>query len=141
MNYIYSKKNPDVILAIVNRLEDLTDERKNLVPDNEYLQVSFFNMNKNKTFKAHKHIFQEKVCKITQESFVIIKGSIKAIIYDLDDEVSDEIILKQGDCIITLYGGHNYLGLEDNTVIYEHKIGPYYGIEKDKIFINKDGIN
>lgn len=136
MRYIYSKKDSKIILAIINRLEELTEDRKNLVPENEFLQVSFFSMDKGKTFKAHKHLYQEKISKITQESFVIIRGSIKAIIYDLDDKMAEEVILKQGDCIITLYGGHNYLGLEDDTVIYEHKLGPYYGVEKDKIFID-----
>jgi len=41
----------------------------------------------------------------------------------------------QGDCSITFCGGHNYMCLEDDTLIYEAKTGPYLGVEKDKTFI------
>ena len=135
MKKIYSKINPNILLSIVNRLEDINDKRKDLIPESEYLQVACFEMNEGKTFKAHKHLEQEKTTKITQESFVIVQGKIKAIIYDLDDTVVAEPILNAGDCIITLYGGHNYLGLEEGTIIYEHKTGPYNGVAKDKTYI------
>ena len=135
MEKIYSKKDPNILLSIVNRLKDVVDKRRDLTPEKEYLQVACFKMSEGKTFKAHKHLEQEKVTKITQESFVIVRGKIKATIYDLDDVVVAEPILNAGDCIITLYGGHNYLGLEEGTVIYEHKTGPYFGVEKDKTYI------
>jgi len=137
MEKIFSKVNPDILLSIVNRLEDVIDKRRDLTPEEEYLQVSCFKMNKGRTFKAHKHLEQEKITKITQESFVIVKGKIKATIYDSDDTVIAEPVLSAGDCIITLYGGHNYLGLEEGTIIYEHKTGPYYGIAKDKAYIQE----
>ena len=35
----------------------------------------------------------------------------------------------------TLQGGHNYLILEDDTLVYEFKTGPYEGQEFDKKFI------
>ena len=50
-------------------------------------------------------------------------------------EVDYEDILKDGDCSITLYGGHTYEALEEGTLVYEFKTGPYEGQELDKRFI------
>jgi hypothetical protein len=38
-----------------------------------------------------------------------------------------------GDCSMTFQGGHNYLALEEDTVVYEYKTGPYYGHAMDKV--------
>ena len=56
--------------------------------------------------------------------------------YDTDGtHIGDEIIEK-GDCSMTFEGGHTYTILEEDTVVYEYKTGPYTGIENDKVFIN-----
>ena len=132
MEKIYSKISPDILLHIINRKEDIIKERNDLAPQKEYLQVACFEMDKGKTFKPHKHIKQERLIEITQESWVVIEGAVKATLYDLDDSIIKEIILKPGDCSITFYGGHNYEAIEDRTIIYEYKTGPYQGVEKDK---------
>ena len=72
---------------------------------------------------------------MAQESWVVIKGSVKAILYDLDDTIIAEELLEPGDISITLRGGHNYYCMTDDTLVYEYKTGPYYGQEKDKQFI------
>ena len=43
-------------------------------------------------------------------------------------------ILNAGDSSFTLEGGHTYEILEDDTLVYEYKTGPYEGQEKDKVF-------
>ena len=48
---------------------------------------------------------------------------------------SPEPILEQGDASFTLEGGHNYQILEDNTLVYEYKTGPYEGQKLDKVFL------
>ena len=45
-------------------------------------------------------------------------------------------IIKKGDCSMTFEGGHTYTIMEDDTVVYEYKTGPYMGIENDKVFID-----
>ena len=82
-----------------------------------------------------KNLVKEKVTNIAQESWVVIKGSVKCIFYDIDDTIIEEIILEQSDLSMTFRGGHNYEILEDDTVVYEFKTGPYLGIEFDKTFI------
>ena len=70
-----------------------------------------------------------------KESWVVISGSVKATLYDLDDSIIAEEQLKAGDLSMTFQGGHNYLATESNTFVYEFKTGPYKGVENDKTFI------
>jgi len=132
---IYSKVEPDVLLHIVNRLDEI-ESRTDIAPENQFLQLASLKMENGKTFKPHKHIWkdgEEKV--IAQESWVVIKGRVKVIMYDLDDSIIETPILEPGDCSMTFSGGHNYEVLEDDTIVYEYKTGPYKGQENDKEFI------
>lgn len=134
-NY-YSKVEPNKLLHIVHRLES-TSTRVNIIPENNFLQCSFMGLEKNQTFKAHKHIEKNRsyTNQIAQESWIVVKGKIKAIFYDIDDFLLAEVILNPGDASFTLYGGHNYLILEENTIVYEYKTGPYEGQDLDKEFL------
>jgi cupin fold WbuC family metalloprotein len=70
----------------------------------------------------------------TQECWVIIKGRVLAKLYDIDTSLLASIELSQGDAVITLRGGHNYLSLEDGTIAYEVKSGPYNPITDKRRF-------
>jgi hypothetical protein len=135
MEKIYSKIETDILLHIVYRFDEING-RTNISPEEEFLQLASIKMTKGQTFKAHKHIFLEKIINIAQESWLVMQGSVKCILYDLDDSIIDEPILLPGDCSMTFRGGHNYLILEDNTIVYEYKTGPYLGQEFDKKFID-----
>lgn len=126
-----------MLLHIIIRKDEIGEERVDVCPTEEYLQVSYFELPEGKTFKPHKHIFCERHTVITQESWIVIAGKIKAIHYDIDDTILEENILDSGDCTITFEGGHNYLSLENGTKIYELKNGPYFGQEADKTFIGE----
>ena len=136
MEKIYSKIKPDVLLHIVNRRSDIGQVRVDISPPEEYLQASCFSMPKGKTFKAHKHIKNVRSFEMTQESWIVIEGEVKAILYDLDDTVVKEVILKSGDCSMTFRGGHNYVAMTDNAKVYEYKTGPYLGRDIDKVYLN-----
>lgn len=141
IEYIYSKVEPQKILHMIHRIKSELHhtERKNIVSEENFIQCSFLVLSKGKTFKPHKHITKQKSFKemIAQESWVVIKGKVKCIFYDINDEILCEKILNQGDASFTLYGGHNYEVLEEGTIVYEYKTGPYEGIEMDKVFIGE----
>jgi cupin fold WbuC family metalloprotein len=138
---IYSKVNPDVLLHIVVRKEDFEPGRKDVVNNNEFLQCALLNMEKGKTFQPHKHIWKQGPRKvIAQESWVCFSGKVRCILYDLNDKVIAEPILKAGDMSMTFEGAHTYEILEDNTMVAEFKTGPYHGQLKDKEFIQTGGI-
>ena len=122
---------------MVVRKKEITTGRQDIVPEDNFIQCSILNMEKGKTFKPHKHIWKERTRNvIAQESWVVIQGSVKCIFYDLDNCVLTTKILNVGDASFTLEGGHNYDILEDNTLVYEYKTGPYEGQALDKTFIN-----
>lgn len=138
MEKIYSKIDPQRLLHIINRKSNIAEKRSDISPDNEFLQVSCFSLHNGKTFKPHYHVPLERHTTITQESWIVVQGKIKAILYDTDNTIIAERILEQGDLSITFYGGHNYVSLEDNTQVYEYKTGPYMGQARDKEFIENE---
>ena len=136
MKKIYSKISPDTLLHIVVKKEDLMPGRKDVVPEDNFIQCAILNMEKNKTFQAHKHIWKNRTRDvIAQESWIVIQGSVRCTFYDIDDQIIEEPILNPGDASFTLEGGHTYTILEDNTLVYEYKTGPYEGQKLDKTFI------
>lgn len=136
MEKIYSKVQPDKLLHMVIRKEEIKAGRMDIVSEENFIQCSMLNMEKGKTFKPHKHIWKERTRNvIAQESWVVIQGSVKCIFYDLDDTIIAEPILYPGDSSYTLEGGHNYLIMEDDTLVYEYKTGPYEGQAMDKTFL------
>jgi cupin fold WbuC family metalloprotein len=133
----FSKIDPQKLLHVIVRKEDLTPGRVEVVPEDNFIQCALLNMEKGKTFKPHRHIFKERTRNvIAQESWIVVQGSVKCIFYDLDNSVLVEPILNPGDASFTLEGGHTYTILEDNTLVYEYKTGPYEGQALDKIFLN-----
>jgi cupin fold WbuC family metalloprotein len=136
MEKIFSKVNTKKLLHIITRKEDITPGRIDIIPEDNFIQCSMLNLENNKTFRPHKHIWKERTRNvIAQESWIVIQGSVKCILYDIDDTIIAEPILKPGDASFTLEGGHNYIILEDNTLVYEYKTGPYEGQSFDKTFI------
>ena len=134
---IYSKKQPDLLLHIVNRYDDIKG-RTEIIPENNFLQCASLVLQKNKQFPAHYHIKKDRHYKeqIAQESWIVIKGKVKCILYDIDNTtILATPVLEAGDASYTLYGAHTYEILEDDTVVYEYKTGPYEGQELDKRFV------
>ena len=137
---IMSKSSPGTLLHIVHRFQDSTEQtelqftRENVVRENEFIQLSVITMPQDHTFAPHAHIWRtlEVQPSIAQESWVVIRGSVRVSLFDLDDTLLGEEILGPGDCSITLQGGHTYTSLAPGTRVYEYKTGPYLGVELDK---------
>ena len=136
MKKIYSKVEKDKLLHIINRYDEI-EGRSDVAPEDQFIQLATLRMEKGKTFRPHKHIWKisSRPEVIAQESWVIIKGSVRIFMYDIDDSLIGEEIIKKGDCSMTFEGGHTYEILEDDTVVYEYKTGPYTGQANDKVFI------
>ena len=140
MEKIYSKVEPDRLLHIIHKSDEFHSieegHRQDIVGPDEFLQLSSMNMKKGHTFEPHQHIWKDGEDKvIAQESWVVVKVSFEFHFYDTDGTLLGKPILKQGDCSVTLGGGHTYLILEDDTLVYEYKTGPYRGQKLDKIML------
>jgi cupin fold WbuC family metalloprotein len=138
MEKIFSKVVPEKLLHIVTRKSEVMNGRQNIISENNFIQCSFLKLEEGTTFKPHKHIWKERTQSvIAQESWVVLQGSVKCIFYDIDDSLLSEYVLSVGDASFTLEGGHNYLILEDDTIVYEYKTGPYEGQSLDKTFLDE----
>jgi len=139
MEKIYSKVEEGKLLHIINRLDEING-RLEVVPENNFIQCATLKMENGKTFPPHKHITKDRHYpeQIAQESWVVIKGSVKCILFDIDDQIISTPILYPGDASFTLYGGHTYEILEEDTIVYEYKTGPYEGQKLDKTFITNE---
>ena len=142
MKKIYSKQDPEKLLHIICRKDELGLHNKpeggrvDVAPENQLLQVAAIQMNAGKTFKPHRHIWKDgEKNVIAQESWVVLSGSVRVTLYDLDDSILGEEQLTPGDLSLTFEGGHNYMATESNTFVYEFKTGPYKGVENYKTFI------
>ena len=136
MYKIYSKRDPSKLLHLVHRLDEI-QERTNVADDNQFLQLATLRMQRGKTFRPHRHVWKSPQYDMTiaQESWVVIQGSVEVSFYDTDGILLEKQIINRGDCSMTFEGGHTYTILEDDTVVYEYKTGPYYGQDRDKVFI------
>ncbi len=136
MEKIYSKTETNKLLHIVVRKSDLKSGRLDVIPEDNFIQCAVLNMKNGKTFQPHKHIWKTRTRNvIAQESWIVIQGRVQCHFYDLDDTIISEPILEPGDASFTLEGAHTYTILEDDTLVYEYKTGPYEGQKLDKEFI------
>lgn len=136
MHKIYSQVKPGLHLHTVFRLDEIQG-RVEVADSDQFLQLATLRMEKGKTFRPHQHIWKPAIREsvIAQESWVVIKGSVEVSFYDTDGTLLEKHVIGVGDCSMTFQGGHTYLILEDDTVVYEYKTGPYQGQELDKVFL------
>ena len=130
---IYSQVKPDLLLHIIYHPDNKNIRRQELTPEEEFIQVAFLNLKENEIIRAHKHTEKLATINITKESLIVIKGSINVSLFDIDNQIITEYKLKQSDCVITFRGGHKYQVLSTDALVYEHKTGPYLGVDKKMI--------
>lgn len=104
--------------------------------ENDFLQVGAMNLETGRVLKPHLHLPQRKKITRNQEVLIILKGSVEVTFYSDDTQLEfDRRVLKSGDIIVLIQGGHGFKILEETRLI-EIKQGPYQGQVKDKFFIN-----
>jgi len=123
-------------LHCIYRLKDLDGARFDFTSEDKYLQGALMKMDAGKSFRNHKHIKCERHTDMTQETWVIIRGSVQVDYYNEDAKFMGTEILTDGDCTITFAGGHKYSCIKDDTIVYEFKNGPYFGPDADKVLID-----
>lgn len=133
------KNSGEIPYAIHVKAEELRNGKTEWFTKNEMgIQVAGCNYDKGKEFLAHKHLFRERTYEYTQETIVIIKGELLANIYDKNNELMSVFHLTVGDIGIFLNGGHSFKVIEDNTLYYEIKNGPFSGdVSLDKQYIGE----
>jgi len=128
-------KDGRVLLALVLRKDSFPKGLNFYSDDSQPLQVATWRYEKGKVLKAHAHKKARRVNLYVQELVFVKSGKLRADIYNEKHKKMRSLLLKTGDILITLAGGHGYKVLEEGTEVLEVKNGPYIGLEKDKLLI------
>lgn len=113
------------LVAIVSRLNDITEKRNFYTENDAEMQFASFSLPKGENIKRHKHDKQERTVYSTSEGIVVLQGCIEVILYEAEtEEFLEKVKLHTGDSIVMLSGGHE-INLVDNSKFVEFKQGPY----------------
>jgi hypothetical protein len=125
------------LLNIICSVSDLYagTNRIDVTEPAESLQLGIMSGVAGKVFAPHTHLDKEIGQVHIQEAFVVMKGRAHVRIFDIDNSVVGNYPILTGDVTILLAGGHSLI-LDEDSIFYEFKTGPYEGQSKDKIFIN-----
>ena len=78
---------------------------------------------------------ERKSIQVTQELWILIKGTMTVEIYDLDNSLVKILQINAGDMVLYKNGGHSLVTKNKDCILYEIKNGPYFGPNKDKQYI------
>ena len=123
MHKIFSKIDKNNLLHVISYLKDKEDLNQHISEPAEYLQSCKMKFPKNHIIKRHKHVKKDikHLKKFSQESILIVKGSIELDLYDLDNSMIESISLSAGDLYILYRGSYKFISNNKNTLLYKIK--------------------
>jgi mannose-6-phosphate isomerase-like protein (cupin superfamily) len=128
----------DQVLSIIIPSEFREPGINFFTPDSFSQQLAYMKHPKGKSIQPHIHKQVRREVFYTQEVLLIKKGKLRVDFYNDEQEYLESRILKGGDVILLIKGGHGFEVLEELEMI-EVKQGPYVG-NNDKVrFSGIDG--
>ena len=121
------------MIAIIIYAEHQSEGINFLTPPNLSQQLATMKRPKGYKISPHIHKPVPRQVQYTQETLFLKKGKMRVNFYDENRKFLEERILKTGDVILLVSGGHDFLMLEETEMI-EVKQGPYAGAEDKVIF-------
>lgn len=126
-------KKKEKLIAMIIR-DDYTCEGVDFITSSEYSQqVAYMHHPTGKMIEAHIHNMVHRNVVLTQEVLFIKKGRMRVDFYDDYEDYLESCILKAGDVILLISGGHGFYVLDEVEMI-EVKQGPYSGDADKKRF-------
>lgn len=114
------------VLAIIIPAEFQEPGIHFFTPDTYSQQIGYMRHPQGKEIKPHCHNMVRREVFYTQEVLLIKKGKLRVDFYNDQQEYIESRILKKGDVILLIKGGHGFETLEEVEMI-EVKQGPYVG--------------
>ncbi len=131
MNKIYSKVEPGRLLHVICDTNEPLENRADLSEPQQWLQVSVMNLPPAKKVGPHIHNARAEAAPtipgITQECWIVLRGEIKAGLFDLDRSPLGQHALLPGQILVTFNGGHSLECGSAGARLIECKNGPYLG--------------
>ena len=125
-------KKGNVTLARLVKADDWNEGLGFYSGDDEVIQVGTWHYNSGKELLRHIHNEAPRQIMRTNEVLYVVSGKVKAMIYDLKENLIEKLTVSAGDTLILLDCGHGYEIIEDGTKVLEIKNGPYLGAETDR---------
>ena len=119
------------VVALIVRHNYDEDGINFITSKDEPIQLGILKHQRGTKIKPHIHKNQSRTISEVQEVLLIEYGNVEVEFYDASGKKVQQTVLKSGDTILLLTGGHGLNILEDSKII-EVKQGPYYGPEEDK---------
>lgn len=121
------------LIATIIRAEKMPDETEFVTGDDVKQQVGFVVYPEGGIIPRHIHVPMERHLRGTSEVLVVRKGILEADFYTDGKEFIYTRLLRQGDVLLLISGGHGFRCLKD-TVLLEVKQGPYLGPQEKQRF-------
>lgn len=118
------------LLAIIVPSEYHAEGIKFFTPAEFSQQLAYMNRPTGYLIEPHIHKRVERTVHSTLETLLIRKGKVKVDFYTNEEAFVQSKVLKTGDVLLLVSGGHGFTMLEPTEMI-EVKQGPYAG-EMDK---------
>jgi len=119
------------VSAIIIRAEYDEDGIQFFTANDLSQQLASMSYKLGKTIPAHTHREVAREVRYTQETLFIRKGKLRVDFYTRSQDYQCSRVLKEGDVILLIGGGHGFEVLEDLNMV-EVKQGPYAG-DQDKV--------
>lgn len=95
-------------------------------------QLAYIHHKRGHVIPAHTHINIMRKVSVTHETLLIKRGRLRVDFYDHVREYMGSAVLRAGDAVLLVSGGHGFECLDD-VEIFEVKQGPYSGVGDDKV--------
>ena len=118
----------DILLSIIIRNEFSNPGITFVTPNDLSQQLAYMRHPKGKVIEPHIHNPLPRQVIYTQEVLMLKKGELRVDFFDENQNYLESRVLKEGDVILLIKGGHGFEVLEEVEMI-EVKQGPYAGDE------------
>jgi hypothetical protein len=126
-----SSKVPGRLLHAIVDTSRAGQGRVDVSPAEEWLQLSIITLDAGGSIRPHTHdvrpLTEKASAWVTQEAWLVLRGSIRVRLYDEDHGLLEETSLDAGRMLVTFHGGHAFSGAEQGTLLLECKNGPFTG--------------
>lgn len=123
----------DEPLAYFVRAGWMPDKTQFLTPDDFGQQMGMIVYGAGQEIRPHLHLPVVREVRGTSEVIVVRKGSCLIDLYDRNKKWLSTHALETGDIVLLLAGGHGFR-MQEDTVLFEVKQGPYMGLADKERF-------
>jgi mannose-6-phosphate isomerase-like protein (cupin superfamily) len=123
---VHRIKHKDQLLALIVSAEFDQSGITFFTSDELSQQLAYIHHPLGKTIDAHIHTPAVRKVLLTQETLFIKRGKLRVDFFDGGGNYLESRVLKAGDVILLVQGGHGFEVLEE-LEMFEVKQGPYLG--------------